>query len=232
LDDRAVIGSANASKNSESLQEAAVLTDFPEIVSQAKSFFFQLEETASRLTERQLQKMLKIKVIRRGGRASRTRKKRLVATGKTTWIVATVDDDNSYPEEQASIEQANRQIRKTHPEAEPDHIRWTGKDRFRKYATNGDFLVVIESTNGRRTPYGVQPPTTLLLPQHKGRWTRFYYDADGAYPMRNLKWKEFLRLIKNIRVGRPITTSSVRALTHQEAMSLITSWPRSRRRGK
>ena len=234
VDQRVVIGSANASLSSASaLDEAAILTDTPVVVSQARSFVRQLARDSEPLDTPQLKRLLAIKVARRRGQqaVSKSRPRRIKAAGTNTWLVSVVDlDEDKYADEQAAVDQAIDRIERTHPSANPTWIRWTGQSRFRKSARNGDMLVVMTAERRGRKPYCIDPPTTLLWRQDRANWVRFYHDTDLARPLRSIKWPEFQRLCREAGIRRKVTINTVRALSATEAAELIRLWPRSRGR--
>jgi len=234
VDQRVMIGSANASLSSASaLDEAAILTDTPVVVSQARSFVRQLARDSEPLNTPQLKRLLAIKVVRRRGQRalSKKRPRRIKAAGTNTWIVSTVDlEDGEYADEQPAVDQALDRIKRTQPKADPTWIRWTGQSGFRKNARNGDMLIVMTAKRSGRKPYCIDPPTTLLWRQDRANWVRFYHNPDLARPLRSVKWPEFQQLCREAGIRRRVTANTVRALSATEAAELHRLWPRSRGR--
>src|SRR5205807_10392082 len=113
LDDKLVVGSANASALSASqLYEAAILTDSMTMVSQARAYLYQLTQRAEALGKTRLKELLSIKVRRRPPSAARAPGKRIKAPGRATWIVATVDlDEDAYQNEQESVTRAEKTLK-------------------------------------------------------------------------------------------------------------------------
>lgn len=230
LDDQVIVGSANASETSANdLEEAGVLTGSPQVVSQARSFLDQLSRKAEELTEDRLRELLKIKVRRSRG-VGGTRKKTIAASGDKIWIVSTTDlEEDKFAHEKGAIAQAEKRIRKSHPKAEPNWIRWTGKSRFRERAMPGDTLIVSAAEKRRVTPYVVYPPTSLLHRQPRGNWSRFYYDPDLAAPLKSIDWPTFRKLLKKAGVTKKVTRNTVCELTVRDFLELHRLWPRKRR---
>jgi len=231
MDDLALVGSANASSlSAQQLNEAVLLTNASSVVSQAKSFIHQLADKAERLDENSLRKLLAITVCA-PQIFFKSRRRHFTAKGETTWVVSTEDaDEEEFIDEEAHVERAKEKLKRCYPEADPNWIRWNRKDGIRKHAKNGDCLIVISTEKGRKKPYVVSPPRTLLERQNGATWSRFYYDPDGAAPMRSLSWSEFQDLMKEAEVGRKIISQSTRALTRREIDEIQRLWPRKRRR--
>jgi hypothetical protein len=221
MDNLVMVRSANASiLSAEQLNEAATLTDSPTIVSQARSFIYQLAKAATPLTEDRLLELAAIKV-QRPQMSFKRRRKRYVAQGDTTWVVSTQDlDDDKYADEQHYVERAEKELRKTHPDAAPYSIRWTRRGGLRDRAQNGDYLIVHASEKDHSTPYEVRPPSTLLKRQNGLKWTRFYYDPDLVNS----------QLLKDAGIRTKLGTNSTIPLSFHDAMELQRLWPRKRRR--
>ena len=233
LDDKAIVGSGNCSQSSAvTLVEAAILTDDPILVSQAKSFIYQLAENSTPIDAATLQALAKIKVIRRGWAVGKQRTTRKVSTpGGTTWIMCVHElAEDAFPKEQKLVQRAESEIKKLNPKVEPCWIRFAGSARIRTKAHNGDVLIVATAQKSNGVPHEVEPPTSLLKKQDAGRWTRFYYDSDLSAPLKTISWNKFQRLLKlagvRIRVGK----NSTRAISVSEALELQRIWPRMKRR--
>ncbi len=229
LDGQVVVGSANASQTSaDRLHEAGILTDSPRVVSQARSYFYQLKQKAESLTERRLRELMKIKP--RSRRAlNRGKQRTFSAPGEMFWLVSAYDlDEAEYDHEQKYVEQVEKELRRLQPEADPSWLRWEGKSRFRERAANGDTLIVFSREKGRKRPYEVQPPTSLLFRQDRKDWTRFYYDPDLSTPLRSVDWKTFQELLKTAGVTRKVLPYTVRELPFRDFIELHRHWPRKR----
>jgi len=229
LDDKAVVGSANASVSSASqLFEAAILTDSARVVSQARSFLYQLAFQAESLDEQNLRKLLNLKV-RKSRQTNRGRKRTVSAGGNTVWIVSVKDlNEDAFADEENYVRQAEKAIDHLNPNAEPTWMRFVGKLRFRDRAQNGDTLIVLRRKKSHLTPYEVSPPASLLLRQDRSQWTRFYYDSDLSAPLKSISWSRFQKLLKDAGVGRKVTSNTVCELRTREFLELHRLWPRTR----
>lgn len=230
LDNRLVVGSANASQTSVGrLHEAGILTDSPQIVSQARSYFYQLRQKAEPLTEQRLRKLKKIKLLRQH-LVKPGRKRKFSAPGKRVWLVSVEDlDDTQYADEQKYVDQAEKRLRSASPDADPNSIRFSGKSRLRQSAANGDTLIVFSSEKRRKTPYDVLPPASLLLRQDRREWSRFYYDPELSAPLKSVDWPTFQKLLKQAGISRKVSPRTERELAFRDFVELHRLWPRKRR---
>ncbi|MFN7138585.1 MAG: phospholipase D family protein [Limisphaerales bacterium] len=231
VDDTAVIGSANASASSiNSLYEAALMTDSPSIVSQARSYLHQLAKLGQPLDEAALKRLLKIKV-RTPRFGSAKPRKQIHAHGRNTWIFAAEDiPDGAYQDENRFIQSADKKILKLHPKAESSWLRLTGSSNFRANAQNGDQIIIMRSEEGKTIPYEVLPPSSILFTQPEHKWTRFYYDDALSYPRRKITWKEFKTLLKEAGMRRNVTPRSVIQMREVDARHLENLWPRQKKK--
>lgn len=234
-DDHAVVGSANASDTSATqLHEAALLTNSPDTISQARSLLFQFKRRAEPLNDSKLKKLLQIKVVRRGraGRSNIVRRK-FEANGSRAWLVSPDDvDDDAYAHEQKAIDEAECLIKKTHPNVDPSWIRYTNSSRLSQQMQCGDSLVIISRRSSSGAPYEVTPPTSILYHQKFRGWTRIYYDTEKSAPLEPIVWKAFGKLAKLAGVRRKVTRNSNRILSTEELLELSRLWPRKQSRKK
>ena len=153
----------------------------------------------------------------------------LEASGRRWWLVGTEDQpDDAFPEEKSLVRKAERQLRQLAPKADPEWIRDSGRNRFRRDAKHGDTFVVICNEQGGRKPYEVSPPSSLLLRQHNAKWTRFYYDPDLAFPLKPVPWERFRRLLKKAGYTTAISSWSTKIIPTKVALELQQLWPRKR----
>ncbi|HSU56673.1 MAG TPA: phospholipase D-like domain-containing protein [Candidatus Dormibacteraeota bacterium] len=231
-DNKAVIGSANASASSaHTLFETAVLTTDPNLVSQTKSLLFQLQRHGSPLGAKELHKLSRIKVRRRRGThtANTPARNKIRTPGKQFWFSAAVDlPDDAFPDEQSAVEQAERKLKSQHPELSPTCLRMTGASMFRLSASNGDLLHIASARKNNETPYEVAPAIPILLVQRRNHWTRFYYDPENAYPLKPVSWHKFKQLLKKANVRSRIGKNSICTLHASDAMALERQWPRTK----
>jgi hypothetical protein len=209
LDDTAVISSGNMSSSSANgLIEAAVLTDHASTVSAVASLIEQLVEGSSKLGLKQIDRLCRIKVIRRGGRGtSRGRKRRkpmVTRLGDSTWLVGACElVRDPPPDEQKMISKAKKALRRRlgDPDEEPDWIRWTGRNRFVRECREGDSLIQIWRPRGAKQPTVVYRHAPVLLKQRTKRWTRFYLPQPSGRHA-EMPWNTFQRFLKELGYAR------------------------------
>lgn len=231
MDRCAVVGSGNASKSSaDTLHEAALLTDLPTTVRQVKALVIQFSKVGKKLEKNDINELLAIKVVRRGRRGHR-RKRHPSARGESFWVSSCEEvDDDAYPKEEKYVKQAEQIISGDEPDAEPSWLRLTSASKLRAKAKAGDLIVVSTSKKGKKVPFEVSPPSTILYRQDGKKWTRFYYDSDLEWPLRDIKWKAFKMLLKKAGIQTPIGTNTCRALAASESIRLHEAWPRFKKR--
>lgn len=233
IDQKAVIGSANASVSSTTLDEAAVLTTDPTVVSQARSFIVQLARNADCMYDEDIEKLCRIKVVRRGGAgAVGKRRRRIRVPGGNVWIVGVTEmEPEEYKNENKEIETAEGRIHRTFPGVDPDWVRYEGTSCGRSRIAAGDRLIVVSNAKKAKTPYEVCPPSTVLWRQDRKKWTRFYYDPRLSRPQSDIQWKEFQSLCSKTGIGR-VSRYAERMLSPAEASELTRLWPTGRRKRK
>ena len=234
IDQQAVIGSANASQSSIGMDEAAIITDDPIVVSQMRSFIHQLARRSERLNKQRIDKLCKIKVTRKGGRGGFDKKSRgIQAIGNRMWITNVEEcDENEYADEKSDTERAEKCIAKAHPESNPEWIRTVGRNKFRNNTQPGDLLIVVTMRKKEKIPHAVDPPSTVLWRQDKKGWTRFYYDSNFAYPRHKMTWDKFGKLWKSAGIKGRLIKSIERELTPVEAFEFTRLWPQSHNKRK
>ena len=230
IDQKAVIGSANASVSSSGLYEAAILTTDPAVVSQARSFIHQLAKKSKHLIGADLDALCKIKVVRAAGcGGARKKTGRITAQGDRIWIVNAEDSDpKEFQEEADAVKKVENELKANYPSADPYWIRIEGNKKVRKQAKEGDRFVVVSTKKGKKPPYAVSPPATVLRKQPRKLWTRFYYDPELEAPRRNLKWKTFKELYNKLGRNRKVTPDIMVRLSVKDGTRLFTTWPSRR----
>lgn len=230
VDDRLIVGSGNASGSSANrLLEAAILTTDPTLVAQAQSFLFQVAKQSVALDEKALSTLAKIKVAPRVFSIGGAARKKIVASGKTTWLAMIADaTERTFAGESVRVAAAGRVIEKLMPRADPIPVKFWGNLGIKRRVENGDLVCVGWAKCRGETPYRIDPPSAVLYCQKGERSTIVYYDPDLLRPLLPLKWREFQRLLKAAGLP-PIKSSSVRSVTPEQAVELQRIWPRATR---
>jgi len=222
-----LIGSCNLSDSSAtSLREAALLSSRSVIRSQAVAFIHRSREEAEPIDRHFLERIRKIKVLRRRP-VSLVRRSRARPLGNRTWVVRTEDlDPNRFKDEEKWVERAVKEVKQrlADPESEISWIRWTGHDGFRKLAKEGDTIIDMGSSQrGKRVV--VSAPTAILKRQDRQKkWTRFYFEVTKG--RRKMSWTNFGRNLKRLGI-KNIKKNSTRELSRRDAALVDTVWEES-----
>jgi hypothetical protein len=234
LGSHSVIGSANMSNSSESLIEAAVISDSDVVASGVESFIAQLTTKKARLTSTLIEKLCKIPVTRtgwaKGGKRSKA-KKRIRSLGNRTWILGVNELLRDPPaDEQNHIDRANAHLneRLVADEEEYAWIRWGKLDKFAKECREGDTLIQIyNKRNGTRR---VSCSIPVLLKRNEPKWTRFYL---GHRPSKSdhVSWTKFQEILRKIKYARKVGPHSIQQLDPEVAELLQTQWRRTANAG-
>jgi len=218
-----LVGSCNLSDSAaNTLREIALLSSRSSIRSQAVAFIRQTQSQAKAINGEFVDRIAKIKVVKRKW-ASKVRRKNIQELGRRTWVVRTSElDETRYQDEAADVRQAEKQVINLFSEAssEVGWIRWTYKCGFLNLAKRGDTIIQLYSAEkGKRvTAY---EPVAILKRQERKKWTRFYYEEreDG----REMSWTSFERKLKKLGINS-IRKASTRELTSTEAVLIDTIW--------
>lgn len=228
-DHQVIVGSGNASRASAGkLTEAAILSTSPILHAQASAFLHQLTRLSQPLEQKDLERLARIKLIRRRrGSPNARRRRRIHAQGHNFWFTTLIDlNENAFPNERPLVEQAEHSIKSSHPKADPTWMRFTGSSAYRRNAKAGDVVIVAASTNYKKRPYDVAPPSAILLRQDRKPWTRFYYDPHLARPKQPITWGVFKKLLKTVGLRRNVTINSTFRIPWNVAAEIDRLWPR------
>lgn len=212
------------------LVEAALLTDHASTVSGVASLIEQLVRQSDALTDADIVRLCRIKVIRRGGRgrgaAGGRRKPRLSPLGSRTWLVGVHElVRGPAPEEKKMIEKATKVLRSRlgNPHEEPDWIRWTGKSRFLRECRAGDSVLQIWRSNHAKRPSAVFRAVPVLLRQSTKRWTRLYLPPDNS-PSAKMPFGKFQRLLEQLGYTRQVGPNVEQLLDTDMADAITRRW--------
>lgn len=229
LGDVAVIGSGNMSESSaRMLIEAGLLTDSRATTSAIASLIEQLIRRSEALDASAIERLCKIKVVRRGGQV-RGRKalsrKQITPLGSSTWIVGIQElAHDPPPAEQRLIDQAIQQLSDV---ADPDEglswIRYPSRARFAREGRQGDSVIQIWRSAGAKRVSAVLRAVPVLLKQRTKTWTRFYLgDASGS-PDR-MTWGRFQKLAKGVGHMRQLGPGVTQRVDPDAADAIQRKW--------
>lgn len=234
FDQVAIVGSANMSNSSaDALVEAGVMTDRVGTVSGVASFIEQLIQKSEELQPKRIAALCKIKVVRRGNRGTRERRRRttkIEPLGNRTWLVGVREFTRApVPMEQEFIARASKLLNS--PEDDLDWVRWGTRGRFVRECREGDSLVRIWRSSAAKRPSAVLRAVPVLLKQTAERWTRFYLgEATGRHT--EMAWGTFKRLLKELGHARSVGPGTARLLESELADAVARRWDRATRWGR
>jgi len=203
-----LIGSSNLSKSSaEYLNELSLLSDRSQIISQAVAFIFSMIKIAQPITEDFISRIKDIPVQRRVH--TQIKRKNVKTLGHRIWIVSVrpLSEEFYRDEEKFVIEGEKAASNKIEEHENIYWIRFAGNSRFRRIATEGDTVMIIE--NDKNGDIVVWRPKSIIYRQDNNNWTRFYFgiSENDQY----FFWDEFKEEIDKIGLDF-ITKNSVREI--------------------
>jgi len=228
LNEKALIGSANASESSATnLVEAGLLTDQPTIVLTAQSFVNQLRSQAEELNENKLQKLLEIKVTKRMPTAGTAKAGVKVKPKENrTWIIGTAELLKEFPEEQEVVDEVIEGLsdKLSNPRSSVNHIRWSGNSRFREVCEEDDWLIQMWRPKGRKNPSWIYEPMPVVERVETDGVTYFLYEEFPKSDLRTKTWSNFKKLATRAGITRHIKPGSQFEITEIQADILASLW--------
>lgn len=205
-----VIGSANLSRSSaERLTESSIITDSDVLISQAKAFCHNLTEESSLLSEKDIQTLLKIEVVKRPFKPMSNSKIREKKFGNKYWFISAFPlKERSYNKIKDNIEKTTTLISKTKNINEDNisFLRWRAKTKFSQTAKEGD-QIILRFNNLDKTRSYIYPPSTILKKQVVDGFTYFFHDNRGSEKSK-VSWTKFQSYLKTIELEKNITSRS------------------------
>lgn len=236
LDDWTIIGSANASENSKTrYTEAALITDRPDIASQAEQFVSGLARRGAsiRITPAFLIRISKLPVKRdfvvRAGKAKRSLP---TIRSPKTWVIS-LREDARYPGDADQVDAIalGEQQKVRSGGGEVNWFFHSGRRGFPEKGKPGDIVIwcnrpsaVVPSTRQVR----VYPHARLIrVYREDGLNVRTYHclfppNAEG----RKLNWSAFLKVAKAAGIKRTLSYRSSIQLSEQQSTALFELWPK------
>ncbi|MGE0931256.1 phospholipase D-like domain-containing protein [Peijinzhouia sedimentorum] len=220
-----VIGSANLSKSSaERLTESSIITDSDVLISQAKAFCHNLIEESTLLSEKDIQTLLKIEVVKRPVKPTTNSKIRQKKFGNQYWFVSAFPlKERTYDKIKDNVEKTTTSISKKTKIDEDDisFLRWKAKTKFCETAKEGD-QIILRLNNADKTRSFIYPPSTILKKQVVDGFTYFYHDNRGSEESK-ISWTKFQAYLKTIVLEKNISTRS-KTILKNDVMKLKPIW--------
>lgn len=223
----AVVGSANLSSlSAESLVEAAIVTDHPLILAEARFLVSQLQKAAIPVDEAFLERISAIPVAHRPPKS--TRAPRVRERVPRTWLVGVHRlKDDQFPDEAEQAEEGQREAEQQldRDDSDVSWIRFTGTSRFCREAQPDDLVIQIWRERSKSKSARVYFAAPIVYRQEEPTCTRFYVEEFSDEEERGISWKDFLELWDaSTDAGRP-PLACARLLTEKTAEKLIARWP-------
>ncbi len=234
LDDWAVIGSANASRNSASVYfEAAVITDRPDVVGQTDTLIQSFADAATPIDKAFVERILKIPVVRTPEAFKPKRPSSLKHVGASTeqrfWLVS-LHDEAAYPGNKEAVEKVSEQLQRKSNAGIVDWFWWRGNARFPSQAREGDVIVEclrplakIQTTRRVRVYRHGRIARIFQEPGVKAKTFHCIWPSD--HNDRSVSWSEFQKLAKRAGVNRKLSYKSTVELTPKQSSALFEIWP-------
>jgi hypothetical protein len=229
LDPFVIVGSANVSRASvQTLVEAAMVTDHPAGLAEARALISRLQEHATRIDERFLKRIEALPVER----AAPVRGRRIALEPDRparAWLVGLHAIDE-HPDEAALVEKGEEEAVRVRGEGDEtiSWLRFTGTSRFRRDAARGDTVLQIWRESRKAKDGSVFFPVPILHRQDEPTCARFFVPEPDRPVRPPLAWRRFLTLWSDVNGGTPPSLSTARLLTDEVAERLIAAWPTKR----
>ena len=234
IDDWAVVGSANASRHSQNtLVEAALITDRPDIASQVERFIFELKQHSQAITPSFLKRILALPVTRAPFARSigPTKHQAPHLESPRTWLLS-LRSDATYPGDDECVDAvAEEEQGKLGSHAgQIDWFWWPAGKGFSSQAKVGD--IIIESYRPRanikssRSVRVYRHARIVRIFQESGRKAKTFHCLFPSNAERTaLTWTEFALLAARAGVTRKLSYRSSVRLTEQQSSALFELWP-------
>ena len=210
----AFVGSANMSVSSDvALHEGVLVTTDDAIRAQVLATVNGLKEVAQRITDADIKRLLRIKVVRRGGGALRSRK-RVADAGHQTWLVGGRLLKRVTAMTQATIDRGTQAVHDlTQDDAyEPVWFRVSISSPMGKGVRPGDRLVRVVA---HKRGIDIHPPTPVIHCERSGNHTIAFIDSDEE---RSVGWRTFSARAAQHEVR--ISKRACRLLTERETRAI------------
>ena len=236
FDSIAVIGSGNISFTSRNtLHEAAVFSDRPELVASVIDFIEQLAKLSQAVDQSFIERICEISVERPYFTSvfddgKRPNQPKIKLRNPRTWILAGKEID--YPGNDDVIQQVKDEVASEEPDTstEVDWFWWRGSSLFCREAQRGDLIVWIypaQSVVGVRV---YKHATIRKVFQENDQHAKTYHCAWPTDCEKTaLTWKQFERLSQRAGITFRLHRGICRELNTQQSSALFELWDAGRK---
>lgn len=235
LDDWAIVGSANASRNSQNAHvEAAVVTDRPDIASQLQRFIFELKQRSDHIGPSFIKRIAALPVTRQPfmshARGPKRRAPRV--EGPKTWLLS-LRSGARYPGDEERVDAVAKEERKKLGRRAGE-IEWfwcSGERGFPAQAKIGDIVVEcwrpaaeIKSTRSVRVYRHAR--LVRIFQERSQKAKTFHLLMPPGAQRTALTWSEFSKLAVRAGITRKLSYRSSVQLNEQQSNALFELWPK------
>ncbi len=219
------IGSANLSKRSANiLIESAVVTTDDVLISQAKAFYLNLLKESRFITAKQIDRLLKIKVVKRSLKPTRKSQVRKLNLGNNYWLLPAAELGigvwNRIEEQVTKITKSVAR-KENIDEEDIGFIRWDVKSKFGRLAKPGDQVIIKLNSKPYHLSW-IYPPSTILKKETKDGYTYFYHDDRGS-ERGKISWTKFKAIAKSLHIQN-IATVRTKPVSPEVVQKLKCRW--------
>ncbi|OJW82197.1 MAG: hypothetical protein BGO69_16515 [Bacteroidetes bacterium 46-16] len=218
-----ILGSANLSKSSANyLTEAAIITQNDSVISQARSFCYNLQNEALPLNKRDIERLLKLPTIetpQKPKKVSGIRRKRF---GSNYWFISVFPlSDKLYNKISGYVEPKIEEVSKqenieTHGIS---FIRWRANTPFAHNIKEGD-QIIMRFHNKNKTQSHIYPPVTILKKETRGGFIYLYHRDNTE---NRIAWSSFATTFKKTNNKKSIGVRR-RMLSSEDVQSFKKVW--------
>jgi len=229
FDGTAVIGSPNTSTSStDRLLEAAIITDEPKLTSAARRLIGELRLKSKRLSEADIQRLLKIPVERRFSPGPRRTAPSVSPSPGATWLVSTWPLDMTRFANEEQVAESGEKLAEqliSKRSSETSWIRFGKKQNIAQRAQEGDWLIQVsrQKRDGRVTKVFRCAPIRYI--QQEPKCVRIYWEDFKNSELESIGWGEFQKIARSAGIPeRRLGKRSVGLLTDGQAETLESLW--------
>lgn len=227
FDRHAVIGSANLSKGSERLIEAALITDQATVVSAAREQIDNLKDMGDPVDEAFISRINKIPVQRRLFNSEAKNSRPVEDMVPRTWLVGLKPLGSRYDEDDVEVEgRAVAEKKVSEKDNSVFSIRFRGKSQFREEAKKGDVIIRIWTETTKGKPAHVFPHAKIVnrVEDAENDVTWLYVEDSPDAEYTTLSWKRFQRLCDQIGLPGKLSQWAHREIPHRYSDALGNLW--------
>ncbi len=217
LDETAVVGSANMSRSSNGLVEAAIISDQGSVTAGVASLIEQLKQQSPRLTQTELKELCKIEVTRRSSKID-DRKTKIGILGSQTWLVGLINYPITSSDEYEKWEQVAEELE----EPDLEVMQFANSSTMARRCLEGDQIIQAwQPSTGIRIK--VFHPVSVLRKTVVKRTTQFFFKSNWDLV---IPFGRFQKLLKQVGYSCSITTSTQKLVPASVADAIEREWHR------